>query len=166
MSPSVCWSPNALAARSHLVAQQHDDHVLLGVLVDLRQPGLDTERKSTDDEGTADKREGRAEGKLRIGRRWMDGCRENLAGCRSSRLLPSSLRNPLGPSTLFLHLHPSSPDPVSDSRLLNPNQTVLRTVLQELLTKERSNHDLGAGKHQWVPSELTLPTSYCAHKHH
>ena len=25
---------------THLIAQQHDDHVLLGVLVDLRQPGL------------------------------------------------------------------------------------------------------------------------------
>lgn len=35
-----------LAARSYLVAQQHDDHILLGVLVDLCQPGLDTEKEA------------------------------------------------------------------------------------------------------------------------
>lgn len=34
-----------LATRSHLVAQQHDDHVLLGVLMDLCQPSLETERQ-------------------------------------------------------------------------------------------------------------------------
>lgn len=29
----------------HLVTQQHDDHVLLGVLVDLSQPGLEMHKK-------------------------------------------------------------------------------------------------------------------------
>lgn len=44
-SPSVSPWLGVLAARSHLVAQQHDDHILLGVLVDLCQPGLDTEKE-------------------------------------------------------------------------------------------------------------------------
>lgn len=34
-----------LATRSHLVAQQHDDHILLGVLMDLCQPCLEKERE-------------------------------------------------------------------------------------------------------------------------
>lgn len=34
-----------LVTRSYLVAQQHDDHILLGVLVYLRQPRLKTKEK-------------------------------------------------------------------------------------------------------------------------
>lgn len=30
---------------SHLVAEQHDDHVLLSILVDLCQPGLERNRR-------------------------------------------------------------------------------------------------------------------------
>lgn len=37
-----------LASRSHLVAQQHDDHVLLSVLMDLCQPRLEMEGKGLD----------------------------------------------------------------------------------------------------------------------
>lgn len=44
-----------LATRSHLVAQQHDDHVLLGVLMDLCQPCLQTEIKRAHVSGEVEK---------------------------------------------------------------------------------------------------------------
>ncbi len=47
LPPSVHLSIHlqVLATRSYLVAQQHDDHVLLGVLMDLCQPCLEMKRE-------------------------------------------------------------------------------------------------------------------------
>lgn len=44
----------------HLVTEQHDDHVLLGVLVDLSQPCLETDTKITVGDGKARTGRGKA----------------------------------------------------------------------------------------------------------
>lgn len=113
-----------LATRSHLVAQQHDDHVLLGVLIDLCQPCLEMEREHKEwwRNPKRERKEGKGESTEELGmiaeRDWNSGDRGDrwihrgerqkinlvFTGCSSSRL-PS--RSPLHPSSLLLHLYPS-----------------------------------------------------------
>lgn len=101
-----------LATRSHLVAQQHDDHVLLGVLMDLCQPSLETRRKHRMVRQSKAVKKGREIRECRGRRlwqrggtgvaqwwqmRWMDPRRTGWRKTRDSFILVSlsSLRSPL-----------------------------------------------------------------------